>query len=73
MVLLTVQTLFINDFSQCVEKCFLLESRLNSDTNHSYLLSDSVAPSLVDSGSGSLNLVSGEGPRVGFMEGAKFH
>lgn len=73
MVLLNVQTSFINDLSQCEEKCFLLESRLNSDTNHSYLLKDSVAQSLVDSGSGSLDRVSGEGSGVGFMEGMKFH
>lgn len=72
-VLLSVQILFFNDFSQFMEKGFYLESRLNTDKSHSYFPKDSVASNLVKPGSGSLELFSGEESQIPFKEGLKFH
>lgn len=70
---MSVQILFFNDFSQFMDKGFYLESRLNSDKSHSYFPKDSVASSLVEPGSGSLELFSGEGSQIPFKEALKFH
>lgn len=56
-----------------MDKGFYLESRLNSDKSHSYFPKDSVASSLVEPGSGSLELFSGEGSQIPFKEALKFH
>lgn len=44
-----------------MDKGSYVESRLNSDKSHSYFPKDSVASSLVEPGSGSLELFSGRG------------
>lgn len=72
-VSLTVQILFSNDLSQCMDEGILLEYWISSNTSHIYFYKDSDVPSLVEPDLvGNLVLGSGEVSKAGFMEGVRY-